>query len=98
VERVGIYQTASSKPQTSNTTQQAYPSPDKMPTGIFDEHSQGAKEAWRRFTEGGRYRVARAEDFSIPMAAIQNEDVRHDINRAIKFAYVGEDINRDGWW
>lgn len=65
-----------------------------MPTGVFDEHSKGAEEAWRRFTEGGRYRVALSEDFNIPLAALQERG--RDITQAIKFAYVGEDINLDG--
>ena len=89
-------QTRIPEPATSNTNQQVSASTKNMPMGIFDEHSEGAKEAWRRFAESGRYRVARAEDFKIPTAAIQNEEIRHDIDRAIKFAYVGEDINRDG--
>jgi hypothetical protein len=66
-----------------------------MPTGIFDNDSKG-KEAWQRFTEDGRYRVARAKDFNIPEAAMASTEHRYDIERAIEFAYVGEDINRDG--
>lgn len=64
-----------------------------MPSGIFDENSERALEAWRMFTADGRYRVARAEDFKIPPAAMKQEG--DSITLAIKFAYVGEDINRD---
>jgi hypothetical protein len=90
------YHVSSSNSVTTSTNQQADPAPDQTPTGIFDEHSQGAREAWRRFSDNGRYRVARTEDFDIPFGAIQDKDVRHDINKAVKFAYVAEDINRDG--
>lgn len=76
--------------------QQASQSVDDMPTGIFDARSVGAAKAWQRLTENGRYRVARTEDFSIPEAAMENEDHRRDIQRAIAFAYVGGDFNRDG--
>src|SRR6266404_9785823 len=89
-------QTRTPEPATSNTNQQVFSSTNNMPTGIFDEHSEGAKEAWNRFTEGGRYRVARASDFDIPKAATENDELRRDIERATKFAYVGEDINHDG--
>lgn len=64
-----------------------------MPSGIFDENSEQAIEAWRVFTAEGRYRVARADDFKIPPAAMKEEG--DSISQAIKFAYVGEDINRD---
>ena len=87
-------QTTPEAPTISTSQQTA--SPGNIPTGIFDEHSEGAKKAWDRFTEGGRYRVARAKDFDIPKAATENDDLRRDIERATKFAYVGEDINRDG--
>lgn len=93
---ISSYQSSGSRVAASNTNQQAGRADDQMPSGIFDEHSEGAKEAWRRFTGNGRYRVARTEDFSIPAAAIRDADLRHDINRAIAFAYVAEDINRDG--
>lgn len=68
---------------------------DSMPTGIFDNDPEAA-EAWQRFTADDRYRVALTEDFSIPEAAMESKEQRYDIERAIKFAYVGEDINRDG--
>ncbi len=45
------------------------------------------------FTDNGRYRIARAEDFKIPAAAMKEEG--NSISLAIKFAYVGDDINRD---
>lgn len=78
-------------------TQQASQLPgNDMPTGIFDERSQKAFKAWQLLTENGRYRIARTEDFSIPEAAMENEDRRRDIQRAIAFAYVGGDINEDG--
>ena len=67
-----------------------------MPSGIFEDRSGGAFKAWQRFTENGRYRVARTEDFNIPNAAIENEDRRRDIARAIEFSYVGGDMNGDG--
>ncbi len=81
--------------QHSANTQQTSESPrtDSMPTGIFDG-DQGGTEAWQRFTEDGRYRVARAADFKIPEVAMQENG--YDIGNAIKFAYVGEDINHDG--
>lgn len=87
------------EPQPSVDPQQSTSESEKknhsMPTGIFDQDPAGA-DAWRLFTEGGRYRVARAEDFKIPKVASENKEHRQDIERAIKFAYVGEDINRDG--
>jgi hypothetical protein len=75
--------------------QSANESENSMPTGIFDQDPVGA-DAWRLFTEEGRYRVARTKDFKIPKAASENKDHRQDVERAINFAYVGEDINRDG--
>lgn len=67
---------------------------DSMPTGIFGENSEGAAEAWRRLVINRRYRVARASDFLIPEVAMRERG--YDISRAVKFAYVGEDINGDG--
>lgn len=71
----------------------AQSSPELMPTGLFDQDRMGA-EAWRRFTEDGRYRIARREDFHIP-EAIMKEHL-NDPFFTNKFAYVGGDFNRDG--
>jgi hypothetical protein len=81
--------------QAPHSTESQQQNQAPMPTGIFDNDSKGT-EAWERFTEDGRYRVARAKDFNIPEAAMASKDHRYDIERAIEFAYVGEDINRDG--
>src|ERR1041384_7259946 len=66
---------------------------DSMPTGIFDGDPKAA-EAWERFREGDRYRVARTNDFKIPEAAMKKDS--ETMTRAIRFAYVGGDFNRDG--
>lgn len=94
--RPEAHQKASAGAQPRATQQAPQLPGNDMPTGIFDERSKGASKAWERLTENGRYRVARAEDFNIPKAAIENDEHRRDIQRAIEFAYVGEDFNRDG--
>ena len=93
--RSDAQKTGSAEDKPKATEQAQLPGND-MPTGIFDEGSPGAANAWQLLTEKGRYRVARTEDFSIPQAAIDNEDRRRDIQRAIAFAYAGGDINDDG--
>lgn len=67
--------------------------PELMPKGLFD-HDPRAAEAWLRFTQDGRYRIARRDDFQIP-EAVMTEHL-HDPFFTNRFAYVGGDFNRDG--
>ena len=75
-------------------TQQASQSaPELMPKGLFDQDPKGA-EAWLQFTQDGRYRIARRDDFQIAEAVMTEHP--NDPFFANKFAYVGGDFNRDG--
>jgi hypothetical protein len=63
------------------------------PKGLFDEDPKGAA-AWQQFTEDGRYRMAKRDDFQIPEAAVKEHPDNPFFTN--KFAYVGGDFNRDG--
>src|SRR5437773_369520 len=63
--------------------------PEMMPQGLFDEDPRGA-EAWLRFTQAGRYRMARRGDFQIP-EAVMKEHLNNPFFTN-KFAYVGGDF------
>lgn len=77
-------------PQVSQST----PSTSGLiPTGLFEEDPR-ALEAWHRFAEGGRYRIARRGDFQIPETAMKEHG--SDPFFTNEFAYVGGDFNRDG--
>lgn len=68
-------------------------SPDDLPAGLFNQDERAA-EAWRQFTVGGRYRIAKREDFHIPETVMKEHF--NDPFFTNKFAYVGGDFNRDG--
>lgn len=50
-------------------------------------------EAWRQFTADGRYRIARASDFSFSDAALQSGG--HDLDMRLVSPYMVGDIDRD---
>src|SRR6266496_4958566 len=69
------------------------PSPQLIPTGVFDQDPKAA-EAWRVFASNGRYRIARRDDLQIPEEVMKEH--RSDPFFTNLFAYVGGDFNRDG--
>lgn len=76
------------------TQQASEAAPELIPKGLFDQDPKGA-ETWLRFTQGGRYRMARRDDFQIPEGVMKEH--LNDPFFTNKFAYVGGDFNRDGY-
>lgn len=77
----------------NSALQPSVPAPELMPKGLFDQDPRGA-EAWQQFTQDGRYRVARSDDFQIPELVMREH--LNDPFFTNKFSYVGGDFNRDG--
>lgn len=91
----GACNTPSDSKLPTDTSEKPVPqaSPELAPKGLFDKDPIGA-EAWRQFTQDGRYRMARRDDFRIP-EAVMNKHL-NDPFFTNKFAYVAGDFNRDG--
>lgn len=81
---------AASRPKPQQTSEATT---ELTPKGLFDQDPKGA-EAWQRFTQDGRYRMARRDDFRIPEIVTREHPDSPFLTN--KFAYVGGDFNRDG--
>jgi hypothetical protein len=80
--------------QSSALNKVAEKSNDPLVSGHLGGNPK-AQEAWTSFTQDGRYRIARADDFAIPDWA--RRTLGHDIEIAIQYPIVsGSDINHDG--
>src|SRR6266850_3377412 len=60
-----------------------------------DDAPEWRKEAWRRFTASGQYRIAHPNDFHIPEAAKTDKYRRLDLDSALSHPFRIADINQD---
>jgi hypothetical protein len=62
---------------------------------IFSDSPEWRKIAWQQFTADGHYRIAQSQDFNFPVAAMQDEHRRNQINHLMNAPYITGDANRD---
>lgn len=73
---------------------QSEPAKRREPMDVGFLNGPATSEAWRRFTEGGRYRWAQADDFRIPDWAMKRYHA--DISKSIETPFESGDIDHDG--
>jgi hypothetical protein len=68
---------------------------DPLQSGFFDGMNESAREAWRAFSDGGRYRIAGPDDFGFS----DREKIKFGLFRENERPLLGgNDINHDNVW